>query len=335
MKVLSFGEIMMRLTPPDYLLLEQTNQLTLSFVGTGVNLLSGLSRFGHETVIMTKVPGNSLGRAASAEIRKLGIQDNLIDYHGNHLGSFFVELGFGIRPTEVTYQNRLSSSFCTSPKSTYDFVSAVKNVDVVHICGIALSLTKETRESAITLAKVANDHGKTVCFDFNYRPSLNQENEINEMRSYYEEILQYSDIVFGSSRDLTDLLGFKMNPTLSEQAQLLQVSMEFMEKYHIQQFSGTMRKQGKEKELAGFIVADGEMYVADSIALTHLDRIGSGDAYAAGVINGYMENWPKDRTVNFATANAALAHTTLGDTPMATKQQVENFLQNPSMDLIR
>ncbi len=335
MRIVSFGEIMMRLTPPDYLLLEQTNQLTLSFVGTGVNLLSSLSRFGHKTAIMTKVPDNSLGRAAVAEIRKLGIQDDLIGYSGNHLGSFFVELGFDIRPTVVTYQNRLNSSFCSSAKETYDFASAVKAADIVHICGIALSLTKETRESAIALAKIAKEQGKLICFDFNYRPSLNQENEVNKIRSYYEEILQYSDMVFGSYRDLTELLGLVVDSSLSAQEQLLQVSKEFMEKYQIQQFSGTIRKHGKEKELTGFIMAGEHIYISDSIALTYLDRIGSGDAYAAGIINGYIKNWSKDRTVNFATANAALAHITRGDTPMATQQQVEQFMYNPTIDLIR
>lgn len=335
MKIISFGEIMLRLTPPDYLLIEQTDQLQMSYVGTGVNLLSSLSRFGHETAILTQVSDNTLGNATKAQMRKLGIGDQFIGSCGNHMGSFFVELGYGNRPTQVTYQNRLNSSFCTSGTTAADIAKAVKWADVVHICGITLSLTETTRESAINLAKQAYEAGKMVCFDFNYRPSLNQDNEKTQMKAYYEEILQYSQLVFGSARDLTALLDFKIDKTLDEKEQLYDLSKQFMKKYDISQFAGTIRAHKDAPTLSGFIVKDEKIHLTPPYELTILDRIGAGDAYASGVIHGYFKNWPTEKTATFATVNAVLAHSTFGDIPMATASQIEAYIENPTVNLVR
>src|SRR5699024_6535878 len=112
--------------------------LMMSTVGTGVNLLSSLAHFGYDTTLLTVLPDNPLGKKAAADVRKLGISDKNIIFQGKNLGSFFVELGQGARPQRVTYQDRLSSSFCQINADDYDFERALVGVDLVHICGIAL-----------------------------------------------------------------------------------------------------------------------------------------------------------------------------------------------------
>ena len=328
MKIISFGEIMVRFTPPNYLLLEQASSIDMTFVGTGVNLLSGLARFGYETAILTKVPDNNLGKAVKSQMRRLGIKDSLISYHGNHLGSFFVEMGYGNRPSTVTYQNRINSSYCTASWTTYDFKSALMDADVVHICGIALSLTEQTCAAALNLVRMAAEAKKLVCFDFNFRPSLNTNNELSQMRSYYEEILQYCDIVFGSEQDLTRLLGFE------QEAQFSQLGQDFMEKFGIKLFAGTTRSNDGSS-LAGFLMANGETAMSNSYQLEIYDRIGSGDAYAAGIIHGHLQKWSLIKMVEFATVSSVLAHTVSGDVPMMSEQQIESFIANPTTNLIR
>ena len=323
--IASFGEIMLRLTPPSYFLLEQTDQLQMSYVGTGVNLLGSLARFGHETFLVSQVPGNAVGRSAVAHLRKLGIKDDFVGFSGGHMGSFFVEMGYGLRPTQVTYQNRVNSSFCEAGKGNHDFESVVNGADLVHICGINLSLTAATRESAFSLAELAHAKGKKLVFDFNYRVSLNEGNSILEMRSHYERILKSADIVFGSLRDLTDLMGF-------ESGSLEEVGRAFMERYDVEYFVGTIR-QGKS--LQGFILSRDRFVVSNAVELQILDRIGGGDAYAAGILHGVTEGLELEETVSFAMANAALAHSTFGDTPMATKEQVRLFMESPELELIR
>nr|SUY83493.1 carbohydrate kinase [Clostridioides difficile] len=112
MNILAFGEIMMRLSVPDYKFLTQTNELNYIITGTGLNILSGLKNFGYNTYMLTKLPNNNVGKASSANIRKLGVKDDFITYGGNHIGVYFLENGYGERPSEVTYLNRLNSSFC-------------------------------------------------------------------------------------------------------------------------------------------------------------------------------------------------------------------------------
>ncbi|MFD2306796.1 sugar kinase [Enterococcus termitis] len=336
MRIAAFGEVMMRLTPPEYLMLEQTNELRLDFTGTGVNILSNLAHFGCQTSLITNLPDNRLGEAAKASIRQLGIQDHWIGISGDHIGSYFAEMGFGVRPTQVTYQNRRNSSFGVSDASAYDFTTFLEEIDLVHICGISLSLTDETRDAALDLAKKANEKGKKVCFDFNFRPSLNEAHGVAFMREQYEKILPYCDLVFGSQRDLTDLLGMKLDENVADSEQFEAIVHAFMAKYEIEYFAGTFRqKKGDKHYLAGFLADSKKVAHAQPREIINLDRIGAGDGYAAGVLLGVVENWPLTETVAFATANGVLAHTIQGDVPLTTRKQVQHIMEQPHVDLIR
>lgn len=336
MKIAAFGEVMLRLTPPDYYLLEQTNTLQTAYVGTGVNILANLAHFGLAAALITNLPDNRLGDAAQANLRKLGINDRWVGRHGQHLGSFFVELGFGPRPSQVTYQNRHHSSFGISAASEYPFAELVAEHDLIHICGIALSLTNATRDSALTLAKEAHQQGKKICFDFNYRPSLNTEHDTAFMKEQYLKILPYCDIVFGSQRDLTDLLELPLDAKLTPEEQFKKVVHDFMDTYQIDVFAGTYRKNsGDENTLAGFIFQGENYQVAPAQTIINFDRIGAGDAYAAGVLLGLSEEWSPEQTVAFATTNAILAHTIPDDVPLTTRKQVELVMNHPGIDLIR
>lgn len=336
MKIAAFGEIMMRLTPPEYLMLEQTKELRLDFTGTGVNILSNLAHFGCQTSLLTNLPDNRLGEAAKASIRQLGIADQWLGYLGDHIGSYFAEMGFGPRPTQVTYQNRRNSSFGVSGASDYDFDAFLMETDLVHICGIALSLTEATREAAFVLAEKAHALGKKVCFDFNFRPSLNEAHGVPFMKEQYERMLPYCDLVFGSQRDLTDLLDMPLDKTIEPVDQFGELVQRFMKNYQIEQFAGTFRQgEGDKRYLTGFLF-DSENYVqAAPREIINLDRIGAGDAYAAGVLLGYSEAWPLLETVEFATANGVLAHTIQGDVPLTTRKQVRHIMEQPTVDLIR
>lgn len=336
MKIAAFGEIMMRLTPPEYLMLEQTKELRMDFTGTGVNILSNLAHFGCQTSLITKVPDNRLGDAAKASMRQLGIHDHWIQTAGDHIGSYFAEMGFGPRPTQVTYQNRRNSSFGISGRLDYSFDSIVDDSDLVHICGISLSLTEQTRSAAFDLAQKAHEKGKKVCFDFNFRPSLNEAHDVTFMREQYQKILPYCDLVFGSQRDLTDLLGLPLDKSLDASKQFETIVRQFMTEYQVEYFAGTERQAtGDKRYLAGFLFDKSNFVQADPREIVNLDRIGAGDGYAAGILLGYCENWSLMETVEFATANGVLSHTIQGDVPLTTRKQVRHVMEQPTVDLIR
>lgn len=331
MRFAAFGEVMLRLSPPEYLLLDQTNELRMDYTGTGVNIMANLAQFGYETSLVTVLPENRLGQVAKSAIAKYGIKTDLLTFAHHHIGSYFAENGYGTRPTQVTYQNRHHSSFGVSNQTAYDFEKVIASADLIQICGISLSLTDNTRDAAHTLARKAAASGKKVCFDFNFRPSLNTEpNKVAFMKEQYEAILPYCDIVFGSVRDLTDLLQLEQTDTEDE------LILQFMETYQIDWFAGTKRFSEKtQKQQQGFLYSREEHVVSRKHELTILDRIGAGDAYAAGILTGYAESWHLKETVEFAAMNAVLAHTIHGDVPLTTKEQVFTILENPGIDLIR
>lgn len=334
MKIGAFGEVMLRLTPPEYLLLEQSNQLRMEFTGTGVNLLSNLSHFGQETALLTMVPDNRLGEAALANLRRLGIATDFIGQAGDHLGSFFAEIGYGTRPTQVTYQNRRNSAFSLADTEDYLLADFVAQMDLIHICGISLSLTEQTVATALTLAEMAHGARKKVCFDFNFRPSLNDEpGQKAEMKQRYEAILPYCDLVFGSVRDLVELLHFGEAP--ADEAAETALIQDFMKQYGLQWFAGTKRERQDEPGIIGRLYTPEQEIKSVWHKLSVLDRIGAGDAYAAGILLGYGAGWDLQRTCEFATGNAVLAHTIQGDVPLTSRKMVEHYLQHPEVDLLR
>lgn len=336
MKILAFGEVMMRLVPPEHKMIEQTDSLDLSFSGTGLNILSNLSRFGYETELLTSLPDNQVGKAASSYVRKLGVKDNVV-YSGNHIGLYFLEMGFGGRPSVVTYLNRSESSFSKSVTDDYDIDLYIDHFDIIHICGISLMISDSVRETTIKIAEKAHKLNKIVCFDFNYRPSLDANNTIDAVREQYENILPYCDIVFGGIRDLTELLDFSIKePIESTLDALEETSKQFIEKYNIKIFAGTLRENTDEKQyLKAFMRNANGFSVSSQHELAVLDRIGTGDAFASGIITGFIEKWTNKKTVEFATSNAVLAHTTYGDTPLLSKEIVEDYMSGNRTSVLR
>lgn len=338
MNILAFGEVMMRLTPPHYKLIEQTDSVDLSFSGTGLNIASNLSRFGYDSTVMTSLPDNQVGRAASSYMRKLNVIDTHVVYEGNHIGLYFLEMGYGGRPAEVTYLNRSESSFSKSHKRNFNLDKAILDADIIHLCGISLMLSESVRETTHYIAKKASQLNKTVCFDFNYRPSISNEKDHYWVKEHYEKILPYCDIVFGGIRDLTELLDFTLEEESTNLIEDLRVlSQLFLERYDLTFFSGTIRDYENEKQrLTGFIRSKKEGFLtSDGHELSILDRIGTGDAFASGIITGFIEKWSAEQTLRFAISNAVLAHTTYGDTPVVNKKLVEGHMNGNQNNLLR
>ena len=155
--------------------------------------------------------------------------------------------------TQVTYQNRHQSAFGISEAKDYDFEAFLAEVDMVHICGISLSLTEKLVIFALILAQKAHAYQKKVCFDFNYRPSLNTANSALFMRQQYERILPYCDIVFGSRRDLVELLGFIPREDLEGEAQETELIQRFMSQYNLEWFLWDNEKSFPKSKLLKWV----------------------------------------------------------------------------------
>ncbi|MBP3965832.1 sugar kinase [Paenibacillus lignilyticus] len=328
-RVAAFGEVMMRLQVPGYELLTQADSLRYSFSGTGVNIASALARFGHEGILISRLPDNALGEAAAANLRKLGISMEYVSRGGNYIGMYFLENGFGARPGRVTYSNRQESSFNTAPSAAYDYEAIAAGVDLVHFCGITLAMSDGVRQHMFKLAEAMKRNGGMVVFDCNYRPAHWGDGGYAKAKPHYEQMLQLSDIVMMNERDMIHILGMSTDKTdrLEQLTELLpQVAQRFA---GISVIAGTHRTINGDNthSLRGFMYKNGALSVApEPLTFAVYDRIGAGDAFAGGIIHGELSAFEPERTVRFAAAAAMLAHTVAGDTPMSTEREIERAM---------
>lgn len=326
----------MRLQVPGVELLSQSNTLNYSFSGTGVNVASALSRFGHTGYVVSRLPDNPLGEAALSSLRRLGIRTDFVARGGSYLGLYFLENGFGLRPSRVTYSNRQESSFNTAPDGAYDWEHIASEVDAVHFCGITLAMNDQVRGHMLALARAVKQHGGQVVFDCNYRPSLWGTGGYAQARPLYEQMLELADVVFMNEKDAMLTLGMKPSSE-GRPGQLTELLPQVAVKYNIRVIAGTHRDiHGDNRHsLQGFMLREGDFWFAEQLTFSVYDRIGAGDAFASGILHGELSGFEPEATVNFAATAAMLAHTVSGDTPMASEQDVLRAVRSTAADIVR
>lgn len=326
-RIAAFGEVMMRLQVPGYELLSQSNTLQYSFSGTGVNVSAALTRFGHSGYLVSTLPDHSIGDAAIASLRKLGITTSFIRRDGKYVGMYFLENGFGARASRVTYTNRLESSFNTAPAEAYDFAAIAREIDVVHFCGITLAMNDTVRGQMKAFAQAVKAAGGTVVFDCNYRQSLWGDNAYEQARPFYEDMLGLADIAMMNEKDAMLTLGMATDKE-SRHEQLMDLIPKVAVKYNILAIAGTHRSINGDNThmLHGYVYKGGRFAFAEPLSFAVHDRIGAGDAFTSGIIHGETEGWAPEETVAFAAAAGMLAHTIVGDTPMSSENDIRKAM---------
>lgn len=334
-KIKAFGEVMMRLDVPGNRKLEQTRTLDIFFSGTGVNVLSALSKYGHETAMVTTLPANSIGDAAVSFIRSLGISTTDINRDGEYIGMYFMENGFGFRPSVVTYTNRESSSFCMSTLSDYDLDNLLEDTGMIHFCGIGLAISKNVRELMIAVAERAKEMGITIVFDCNFRPKL-WKGQLDRAKHCYEQMLELADVCFMTERDAKALLGMKTDK-INRKEQIVELIPQIAKRYHIKIIAGTIRKNTKnnENQIEGFLFQDSIFSFSRAYTFQILDRVGGGDGFASGIMHGLVQDLSMNDIIEFSMAAGVLAQTIPGDSPLCTDSEVWALVNNYRTDLER
>ncbi|MDQ0874083.1 2-dehydro-3-deoxygluconokinase [Paenibacillus sp. V4I3] len=322
-RIAAFGEVMMRLQVLGYELLSQASSLNYSFSGTGVNVSSALARLGHTGYLISRLPANAVGDAAESYLRKLGITQSFIVRGGSYLGMYFLENGFGARPSRVTYSNRQESSFNTAPEHTYPITEIAKNIDIIHFCGITLAMNDGVRKQMKDLARAVKAQGGTVVFDCNYRLAHWGEDGYAKAKPHYEEMLELADIVMMNEKDAMFTLGMHTDQ-IESQEQLTDLIPAVAGQYQISVIAGTHRNINGDNthSLRGFIYKDQSFTFSKLLTFSIYDRIGAGDAYTSGIVHGEIQGFSPEKTVGFAAAAGMLAHTIVGDTPMSSESEI-------------
>ncbi|RKD76386.1 2-dehydro-3-deoxygluconokinase [Sinobaca qinghaiensis] len=321
-RIVTLGELLIRLSPPGERTLKQTDQWNVYVGGAEMNVAVAFSSLGGDARTLTALPDNAVGGMALAALRKEGVDTSFIARQGSRVGLYFVEKGTSERPSKVTYDRAFSSFTGWTPENLV-WDELFKGVDVLHTTGITLALGTTARQAALAVVKEASRRGIRISFDFNYRSKLW---EINEAKQAFQEILPYVDICFGSSKDLTHILGYGKE----EQADLV---TSFMKEYDIECFASMTRttySNTKHTLQASVMHKQKGTAYSPAFDVTIHDRIGGGDAYAAGLLYQLVHHAGRSQEdqIQFAAAAGVLAHSIDGDAFVLAKEDVEAFIQS-------
>lgn len=318
MKVVSFGEIMLRLSPDGYYKLFQKPELNTSFCGAEANVAVALSNFGDEAEFVTALPDNDIGRAACRELMRYGVKTDNIVYTGDRLGLFFAEKGASQRPSKVIY-DRKNSAIASVDPSSFDWEKIFDGADWFHITGITPALSDSLAKISVDAVKAAKKAGLTVSCDINYRSKLWS---AQKARPVMTEIMKYVDVCIGNEEDAEIVFGIKAGATDVTKGQLdtdgYKKSLQTVaETFGCKIVAYSQRKSysASDNGWSGIIYDDEkkQVYTSAQYDIRITDRIGGGDAFASGLIYALHNNISPANAIETAAAAGCLDQTLEGD----------------------
>lgn len=326
-KFLAFGEIMLRLSPPGRELLLQTPRLDVWVAGAEANVVTQLARLDHQVGFASRVPDNDLGRAAVQTLRGHGVDVSHIHFGGERMGLYFVTSGAGMRATEVVY-DRAWSSFAEAPADAWDWDAILGGVDRLHLSGITPALGPVPAEAAIAAAEAAAERGIVVSFDGNWRGKLWARWDADP-RAILTRIVAHADLMFGNHRDVALLLGRDDFAGAGEDRRRAAAEAAFRAFPRLRTIASTARhvEHVDLNRLSARIDTRAGVAQTDEVILSGIvDRIGGGDAFAAGVLHGLRTGQDEMGAARTGLALAALKHSLPGDAALFRQADIDAFL---------
>jgi len=334
-KVVTFGEIMLRLAPPNTLRFSQTNTFDVIYGGGESNVAVSLANYGVPVEFVTRLPQNDIGDCALMEMRKRGVGTQHIIRGGERLGIYFLEIGAVSRGSKVVY-DRAYSAICTIEKGMIDWERVFKDVEWFHWTGITPAISQGAADACLEAIQVANNMGVTVSTDLNYRKNLWKYGK--EPGEVMPALVEGCDVILGNEEDAEKHFG--LHPEGVDVTQGHSIDAESYLSVLKQLMVMFPRAKKVITTLRGSISAshntwsgvmyDGEtLYKAPSYDITHIvDRVGGGDSFMGGLVYGLL-TYPNDnqKALNFAVAASCLKHTIYGDANLATVEEVEKLMQ--------
>ena len=329
-KVITFGEVMMRLSPPGYEKFSQASSFELVYGGGEANVAISCAYLGMKAAHVTRFPDNTLGKAATQFLRKHWLSNEHVIYGDQMMGKYFLEKGAVHRPSEVIYE-REGSSFSLIQPSMVNWEDVLKDADWFHWTGITPAISVGAAECCLDAIKTANKMGITVSGDINSRSNMWKYGKT--MQEVIPELVQNCDVVITSSRGIREMFGLgkpddKFLDLAKELIGLFPGIKKVVKKTRRTISASHNQIQGK--------LWNGQEYIkTDMLNITHIiDRVGTGDAFAAGLIYGLL-HYDDEQALDFASAACALKHTVPGDVNMVSLENVQSLMEGDTSGAIR
>lgn len=330
-KVVTMGEIMLRLSTPNFEKFIQADEFDVNYGGGEANVAVSLANYGHDAEFVTAVPQNELGDCAVAALRKYNVSTKHVARCGERLGIYYLESGSSVRPSKVVY-DRAHSSISTATEKEFDFEDIFKDADWFHFTGITPAISDSAAELTKVALIAAKKAGVKVSVDLNFRKKLWTSEKAQKVM---KELMQYVDVCIGNEEDAELVLGYKPGKTDVTSGELeLQgyksIFEQMVEDYNFEYCVSSLRESHSASD-NGWSAC---IYSRDTKEFYHsrsynlhpiVDRVGGGDSFAGGVICGLLDGKDFKAALEFGVAASALKHTIPGDFNCASRKEVETL----------
>jgi 2-dehydro-3-deoxygluconokinase len=347
-KFITFGEIMLRLTPPNYEKIRVATSFEASYGGSEANIALALANLGIDSTFFSVVPNNSLGKSAVRMLRSNDVHCTPVilstpeETPTHRLGTYYLETGYGIRPSKVTY-DRKHSAITEYDFGKVDLEALLTGYDWLHLSGITPALSPSCADFILACLQKARELGLTVSFDGNFRSRLWT---WDEARDFCTKCLPYVDVLFGiepyhlwrdeddhSRGDLKD--GVPLQPSYEQQDEIFQAFVQRWPNLKCIARHVRYAHSGSENSLMAYMWYQGHTFESKLFTFNILDRVGGGDAFAGGLIYAMMNDYKPMEMVNFAVASSVLKHTIHGDANITDDAESIRALMNMDYDIKR
>lgn len=329
-KIITFGEIMLRLAPEGYTRFVQADRFCATYGGGEANVAVSLANFGLDVGYVTKLPENDLGQAAVNALRRFGVDTRAVVRGGDRLGIYYLEKGASQRPSKVIY-DRAGSSIACAAREDFDWERIFDGAQWFHFTGITPALGDNVSDICLDACRAAREKGLTVSCDLNYRKNLWSREKAGRVMT---RLMEFVDVCIANEEDAGDVFGIRAEDTdiaggkLSH-AGYQSVARRLSEQFGFQKVAITLRasRSANDNDWAGMLY-DGERCCFSSTYPIHIvDRVGGGDSFGAGLIYSLLSGAQPQEAIEFAVAASCLKHTIEGDFNMVGVQEVNRLAQ--------
>ncbi|NMA02297.1 MAG: sugar kinase [Clostridia bacterium] len=328
-KVVTFGEIMLRLSTPGFQRFVQANSFDVVYGGGESNVAVSLSNYGFDAYFVSKVPSHEIGQACCNFLRQYGVNIDYIKRGGDRLGIYYLESGASQRPSKVIY-DRANSSIAQVKPGEFDWDEIFDGKDLFHFTGITPAISDSAAEVTLEAVKAAKKAGVLVSCDLNFRKKLWTSEKANRIMS---GLMEYVDIAVGNEEDAEKVFGIKAENTDITKGALddsgyQEVAKKLVERFGFKKVAITLRESYSASDNGwSALLYDGqEFYKSKKYDIRIVDRVGGGDSFCSGLLYGLLSGMDNQKALEFAVAASCLKHTILGDFNLVSVAEVESLM---------
>ena len=328
-KIVTMGEIMLRLSTPGNNRFIQSDSFDINYGGGEANVAVSLSNYGHDAFFVSKVPAHEIGQAAVNSLRKFGVHTKFLARGGERLGIYYLETGSSLRPSKVIYDRNHSSMGEARPQD-FDYERIFAEADWFHWSGITPAISDTAADCILQACIVAKRMGVTVSCDLNFRKKLWTP---EKAQSIMRPLMQYVDVCIGNEEDAEKCLGFKpasdVEAGRTEAEDYKDIFSRMQQEFGFKYVVTTLRESfsASNNGWKAMIYDGREFYTSRRYEITPIvDRVGGGDSFSAGIIHGLVNGMSQSDALEFAVAASALKHTIPGDVNMVSIKEVESLV---------